>query len=380
MLCYIEDISGRVEKYDEALFYEIASVASEDSVKLKLPGTGLISLVPRKFKNSANILKRFLKVFEGLLNYSYTIAKVAYDKPSVLHLQWLPFMEFNGWEIPVLKGLKIASPKTKLVLTIHNIYPHNMSLEAKRRYNMRFREVCKLLDAFIVHTKISKEDVVREFGLCSDRVYVCCHGVFAPKGIEINAKSRKDGKLHILQFGGQSYYKGTDILVDAVCGLDNKRKAKIETRIVGGIGRSFLEELKAKDQDSIIKWKPYFLDDNELYQEINDSDIIVLPYRAISQSGVLLLSIYFGKLIICSDLPSFVETMRGEDGDGLDDSIFFKNEDVESLRNLLVRYIDMNVDEGAVRDRVQKLKKLYSWESAAKSTLDVYKKITTICK
>ena len=75
MLCYIEDISGRVEKYDEALFYEIASVASEDSVKLKLPGTGLISLVPRKFKNSANILKRLLKVFEGLLNYSYTIAK-----------------------------------------------------------------------------------------------------------------------------------------------------------------------------------------------------------------------------------------------------------------------------------------------------------------
>ena len=72
--------------------------------------------------------------------------------------------------------------------------------------------------------------------------------------------------------------------------------------------------------------------------------------------------------------------MRGEDGDGLDDSIFFKNEDVESLRNLLVRYIDMNVDEGAERDRVQKLKKLYSWESAAKSTLDVYKKITTICK
>ena len=139
--------------------------------------------------------------------------------------------------------------------------------------------------------------------------------------------NRKDGKLHILQFGGQSYYKGTDVLVNAVCGLDEERKAKIETRIVGGISQSLLEELKTKDKDSIIKWKAYFLDDEELHQEINDSDIIVLPYRAISQSGVLLLSINFGKLIICSDLPSFMETMRGEEGNELDGCLFFKNED-----------------------------------------------------
>ena len=137
--------------------------------------------------------------------------------------------------------------------------------------------------------------------------------------------------------------------------------------------RAFLDELKKKDVDSVITWKAYFLSDEELYQEINAADLIVLPYRAISQSGVLLLSIYFGKLIICSDLPSFKETMQGEEGNSFDNDLFFMNEDAVSLRNLIVRYIDGKIDEDAARKRINHLKSLYSWQSAAKATIEVYK-------
>ena len=334
-----------------------------------------MSLIPKKWQHSNGIIKRLVKVAEGLLNYAYTCIKVACDNPDVLHLQWLPFMEVVGWEIPILKFIKRISPKPRLVLTIHNIYPHNMIDERKKAYNARSRKASSLFDAFIVHTKISKEDVIREFGLRAEKVYVCCHGVFEAKGVTISSEYRKYGKLHILQFGGQSFYKGTDLLVDAVCGLDDERKKRIETHIAGGISQSFLDELKKKDVDSIITWKAYFLSDEELYQEINAADLIVLPYRAISQSGVLLLSIYFGKLIICSDLPSFKETMQGEDGNSLDNDLFFKNEDADSLRVLISRYIDGKIDEEAVRKRVNHLKSLYSWQSAAKATIEVYQTI-----
>ena len=372
---YIIDISGKVVNYDLALYEAIKKEAKDTSVRFLSPGYGLLSLIPKKWQYSENIVKRLVKVAEGLLNNAFTCIKVACAKPDVLHLQWLPFMEIVDWEIPILRCLKWLSPKTRLVLTIHNIYPHNMSDERKKKYNERFRKACSLFDAFIVHTKISKDDVIREFGLNADKVHVCCHGVFEPKGVTISSEYIKDGKLHILQFGGQSYYKGTDLLVDAVCGLDEERKKRIETHIVGGISQSFLDELKAKDADFIITWKAYFLSDEELYQEINAADLIVLPYRAISQSGVLLLSIYFGKLIICSDLPSFKETMQGDEGSGLDDSLFFKSENAESLRELIVRYIDGNIDEEAIRERVHHLKSLYSWQSAAKATLNVYKGI-----
>ena len=365
-------ISGKVVNYDLALFDAIKKEVKDDSVWFLAPGYGLLSLIPKKWKYSENIVKRLVKVAEGLLNYAFTCIKVACSKPDVMHMQWLPFMEFVGWEIPILKCLKRLSPKTRLVLTIHNVYPHDMNDVHKMAYNERFRKACSLLDAFIVHTKISKEDVIREFGLNADKVHVCCHGVFEPKGIKISTDYRKDGILHILQFGGQSYYKGTDLLVDAVCGLDEEIKKQIETHIVGGISQSFLTELKAKDIDSIITWKAYFLTDEELYQEINAADLIVLPYRNISQSGVLLLSIFFGKLIICSDLPSFKETMHGDEDIGLDDSLFFKSEEADSLRELLKKYIDGSIDEEAVRKRIKHLKSLYSCQSAAKATMKVY--------
>lgn len=366
------DISGKVVNYDLALYDAIKKEANDASVKFFAPGYGLLSLIPKRWQHSNDIIKRLVKVAEGLLNYAYTCIKVACDKPDVLHLQWLPFMEVVGWEIPILKFIKRISPKTRLVLTIHNIYPHNMSSERKKAYNARFRKASSLFDDFIVHTKISKEDVFREFGLRAEKVHVCCHGVFDPKGVTISLEYRKDGKLHILQFGGQSFYKGTDLLVDAVCGLDDERKKRIETHIVGGISQSFLTELKAKDIDSIITWKAYFLTDEELYQEINAADLIVLPYRNISQSGVLLLSIFFGKLIICSDLPSFKETMQGGEGDGLDDCLFFKSEEANSLRELFKKYIDGSIDEEAVRKRIMHLKSQYSWQSAAKATMKVY--------
>ena len=366
------DISGKVVNYDLALYDAIKKEANDASVKFFAPGYGLLSLIPKRWQHSNDIIKRLVKVAEGLLNYAYTCIKVACDKPDVLHLQWLPFMEVVGWEIPIIKFIKRISPKTRLVLTIHNIYPHNMSSERKKAYNARFRKASSLFDDFIVHTKISKEDVFREFGLRAEKVHVCCHGVFDPKGVTISLEYRKDGKLHILQFGGQSFYKGTDLLVDAVCGLDDERKKRIETHIVGGISQSFLTELKAKDIDSIITWKAYFLTDEELYQEINAADLIVLPYRNISQSGVLLLSIFFGKLIICSDLPSFKETMQGGEGDGLDDCLFFKSEEANSLRELFKKYIDGSIDEEAVRKRIMHLKSQYSWQSAAKATMKVY--------
>lgn len=366
------DISGKVVNYDLALFEALNKESEYISIEYYIPSHGLLSLIPKKWQSSLNIGKRVVKVVEGLLNYAFTCVKVACSKPDVLHMQWLPFMEFVGWEFTILKCLRWLSPKTRLVLTIHNVYPHDMDDVRKRSYNERFRKACSLIDAFIVHTKISKEDVIREFGLSAEKVHVCCHGVFEPKGITISSDFRKDGKLHILQFGGQSYYKGTDLLVDAVCKLDEERKKRLETHIVGGISQSFLTELKAKDIDSIITWKAYFLTDEELYQEINAADLIVLPYRNISQSGVLLLSIFFGKLIICSDLPSFKETMQGGEGDGLDDCLFFKSEEANSLRELLKKYIDGSIDEEAVRKRIMHLKSQYSWQSAAKATMKVY--------
>ena len=90
-------ISGKVINYDPALYDAIKKEANDASVKLFAPRYGLLSLIPKRWQHSNDIIKRLVKVAEGLLNYAYTCIKVACDKPDVLHLQWLPFMEVVGW-------------------------------------------------------------------------------------------------------------------------------------------------------------------------------------------------------------------------------------------------------------------------------------------
>lgn len=371
MKILIIDISGRVEIYDDALFNAIHSI--EKDSKLLYPGHGLLSLIPRKYKASESLIKRGLKVAEILINYFYLCILLAFCHTRIIHFEWLPLMDFTAVENHILKVIKLLSPRSKIVLTIHNLYPHNMSSESKAKFKVRYRKACGFVDEFIVHTKVTKNDVIEEYDLNAKKVNVCRHGVFEPKDYHVTSRI-KDDKLHVLQFGLQSYYKGTDILVKAICSMPDSYKSKIAARVVGAVDKKFLEDLQEIDKNNDIVFIPRYLEKHELYKEIDNCDIIVLPYRAISQSGVLLLSIYFGKMIICSNLPSFVETIKGDRENEPVDSFFFNTEDAYSLKELLKKYIDGVINYNDIQPHLAYLKELYSWSNSAKETIEVYYK------
>lgn len=373
------DLSGKVDNYDKALYYALEQELSEEKslIRLLIPGHGLIRLIPKKFSQTEFIVKRLVKVLEGLLNYFYLLLLITFKRIDAIHLQWLPFVEVVGIEKYILSLVHALSPQTKVILTIHNIYPHgvkSMSDSGKQKYKKRFSNTCKKIDEIIVHTESSKVEVIKEFGFNPEIISIVHHGVFIPKNIELKKNISRKDKYVILQFGLQTYYKGTDVLVDAVNLLPDEYYDKIEVRIVGGVGDNYLQELRSKDAKSLVHWKTYFLPNDELYEEINNSDVLLLPYREISQSGVLLLSIYFEKNIICSDLPSFVETIHGDQDCSLDKDLFFKNDDRISLCELLKRYIDGNINNKDIQKRIKHLKTLYSWENAAKATILIYNK------
>lgn len=360
------DISGKVTSYDLSL-YEAICEQTVDSVSLLYPGHGLMKLIPEKFHGSTNIAKRIVKVFEGLINYLCLSVFLLFKKVDVLHLEWLPFEEFVGWENNILAFMKVISRRTKFILTIHNVYPHDMSDVERIKYNSRFKNVSKKFDSFIVHTQNTKEAVCKEFGMLNDDVTVIHHGVFEPKGIENIKRSRKDEKIRFISYGIQSKYKGTDILVEAASLLPDDYKNRMELSIVGSIQKDFYDKLISKATGLTINWKPFFVDEYTLYQEIVDADVIVLPYRAISQSGVLLLALCFGRPIITSDLPSFRETLEGCSEDE-----FFKSEEPKELCKLMMKYIDDTINRNEMVSHIELLRKKYSWETAANKTLEVY--------
>ena len=164
--------------------------------------------------------------------------------------------------------------------------------------------------------------------------------------------------------------KGTDIFVKSLCYLEESIKNYLHVTICGAISKDYLRELQSIETGINIAWIPRFIEDELLYNQINESDIIVLPYRRISQSGVLLLALATNRFIITSDLPTFKETLKG-----FQDDLFFKTENPKDLARVIGLYANNEVDTNIVHKNIKKLQNLYSWSQSAKETLIIYKKL-----
>lgn len=373
------DISGKVYKYDDALYDEMLKVCSYNDelicctpYETKSTSKILFNLwnfVPKKKANSQNRFKRLLKALEGLLNYVRLIYFMYKYKPNILHLQWLPFLEICIIEYYFIKLYKSINKKLKLVLTVHNIYPHNISDLNKQIYKKRFIYIDNLLDNYIVHTQSTVLELNKEFGICVGKVNVIRHGVFIPTFIPTRTRDN-NGKCRILMYGFQSHYKGTDILVEAINKLPKKEKEMVEIRIVGKTSKDLITLLEKSSE--VISWNNSFLSDNDLCQEIVNADLLVFPYRKISQSGALLLGLFFEKPIIASSLPSFVETMCNYPSE-----LFFISENPDSLMNSIIYYLSMQESsKNHLFSKIKEIKNKNSWQMSAKQTLDLYRNLS----
>ncbi len=373
------DISGKVLNYDIALCEALSEVlpskdhlvffaANVNPAKVNCDCRKLISLIPKSLQNSENIVKRGFKAFEGAINYLYLILYLLLHKVDVLHFQWLPFLEICSVEKNFLRIIKIISPKTKIILTIHNLYPHNSSDAKKKAYKQRFGKIQRYIDNFILHLEISRKEFCKDFSIDDARTCVIPHGIFVPKGITIEPHKRGE-KLNLIMYGNQSYYKGTDILVDALNLLPKDCQDKVHTVIVGKIAPDYYEPLKKKTECLDVEWIPEFVPDDVLYNKIAESDVIVIPYREISQSGVLLLALSFKRTIIASDLPSFKETLSE-----LVDVMFFESKKPESLEKILEREICRDEYSVTQIELIDDVVQRYSWQKIASKYKHVYNK------
>lgn len=378
MKIFIIDISGKVINYDIALCEamslcvgggsEVDYLSPLYTEKPQCKTRRLLNLVPHKYKTSLSLWKRMIKMIELFLNYQIILFHVLFRRPDIIHFQWFPLLEKSSFECYVVKILKWISPRTKTVLTIHNIFPHESSLKQIQQYTHRFGKLSQFIDSFIVHTEKSKEDACSFFGIEKNRVFVVHHGIFEPNNYNPSENETNSGILTFIMYGNLSYYKGVDIFIDAIKLLPQEYRAKMKAVIAGNIQDEKLRSIPNSFFEALnIDWRPYFLPERELYERINDANVIVLPYRQISQSGVLLLALYFRRLIVTSDLPSFKETLQG-----FSDDMFFESENPQSLANLMMRYIDGEVDCKKQMDAIENLNATYSWNKAAEKTYIVY--------
>jgi glycosyltransferase involved in cell wall biosynthesis len=281
---------------------------------------------------------------------------------DVVHFQWLPVQHVDGHLLPARRTASGA--RRPLVLTAHDVLPREPrrgQLAAQRRLYDRF-------DAVVVHSEHGRERLTHELGLGADRVHVIPHGVLshlaevAPPAVEGSAPFQT-GKPVVLCFGLIRPYKGIDVLLEAWRGIEDA-----ELWIVG-MPRMDISPLRASATPN-VRFVPRFIADAELPPYFQRADLVVLPYRAIDQSGVLFTALAFGKPLLLSDVGGFPELAS------TGAARIVPAGDPAALRRALQELLG---DPPALARMAARAREAaegkYSWDSIARRTLDLYRSL-----
>ena len=259
----------------------------------------------------------------------------------------------------------------KLVYTVHNVMPHEISSGDRKLYQ-GFYDLC---DELIVHNETSGQCLEKEFHIPRDKIKVIPHGAYQT---HLNRVKRREtgGIKHFLQFGVIRRYKGIDILLDAVALIPDEKRKNMRFTIAGKQFEKLDDtdyEKKIRDQrlEDCVKFSGDFVPEEEIQGLFGNADFLLFPYRSIYGSGALMMAYTYDKPVIASDIPTFVEeTEGGRTG------ILFESEDPQALADAIIRAYEC--DEEQIREYEDSICSLvsekYNWERSAERTAEVYRK------
>ena len=233
-------------------------------------------------------LRFLLKGAEYLPSVGRMLRTIGVMKPDVVHVQWITRPEVD------LRWVERLRRRRPVVLTVHNVLPHEGAVDADRR-----RELYMAFDRIVVHTREGAEQV-EGFGVPPERIVRIAHGTFDAPAAAIEAP----GGRTLLFFGLIRRYKGLDTLVRALGEVPDARL------VVAGDPldplEPTLELARELGVDRRIDWRLGYLPAEEVERLMYEAAVAVFPYRSgSSASGALSTALGPGR-------PAVVTEVLGE--------------------------------------------------------------------
>jgi len=258
------------------------------------------------------------KIFLGLKGISHIISmchlliKLKINKPDVIHFQWTPLAVIDQFFIPAFK--KIAPT----LLTVHDSSPFNNNPSAKLQ-RLGAIKIMGIFDHLIVHTEKARLALLG-YGIKESSIARIPHGILdsIPEGsahAHPPAVMSTNGKVNLLLFGQIKPYKGTDVIIRALSLLPHETRNKCMLQVIGKPQMdmdSLFQLAKDLSVEASIHWDLRFVDEDEIAGIFSAADIMVMPYREIDASGVLMVALSVGRPIVASKIGLFAELL--EDG------------------------------------------------------------------
>jgi glycosyltransferase involved in cell wall biosynthesis len=305
---------------------------------------------------SGNKLERLVRFYHGYLK-SFKAAQK--DHATVVHFHFFQIGWLNWGVLQLARFYRF-----KKVVTLHDVDPfvHATSPAMHRR-------TVKRADAVVVHNDFSRKELV-EKGVPAEKIRVIPHGNYCDF-IEALPARKKDGTLQLLFFGQIKTVKGLDVLLEGFAKA-LKHGAKIHLTIAGRPWHADWQDFETLIEKHALQ--PYltlrldYIPNDEVSALFAASDLVVLPYRRIYQSGVLLLAMSYGRPCLCSDLEPFTAVIEeGKNG------LLFPDGSAEGLaQQLLALSENMEVLDALRTGALHTVRQAYDWKVIGGQLIELY--------
>ena len=226
-------------------------------------------------------------------------------------------------------------------------------------------------NSIIVHNQFSFKELLSK-KIKKSKITVIPHGNYLPFVNELNYEPHGE-ILELLFFGQIKGVKGLDVLLKAIARVVEFNQ-KIHLTIAGrplGIDQNYYEKMiKELNISQFVSTNFQYISNEDMENYFKACDLVVLPYKRIYQSGVLLLSMSYGRVSLCSDLEPFADII--EDGKT---GYLFQSENVESLKEKILFIAKNKTNLTGIRNNALTiLRSKFDWTVIGKQTKSVYEK------
>ncbi len=285
------------------------------------------------------------------LTWIRTARKIRKWQPDILILRyWMPFFAPSlGF---VARRMKAG---VKVIGILDNVIPH----ERRPFDGLLTRYFLSGLDGAVTLCEEVGKDLKALRGTLPHTVLP--HPVYTHFGEKLSRAEAEaslgllPGRKNLLFFGLIREYKGLDILIEAFSQLDDSYQLIVAGEPYGSFEKyqKLIDACPGKER---IRLYPEYIRDSEVKRWFSAADVVVLPYRSATQSGVSSVSYHFEVPMIVTAVGGLTETVGGR-GTGL----VAAEATPESVLHEIRRYFgEEEVREQCIRN-IRREKERLSW-------------------
>ena len=297
------------------------------------------------------------------LNWIKIGRKIRDAEPELLILKyWMPFFAPT---YGVISRIVKKNGKTKILAICHNIIPHEKKPGDLALTKFFFSSV----DYFILLSNSVKDDLL---SIVDEPKYkVLFHPVYSNFGDSISKEEARqllkiEDERILLFFGFIRDYKGLDVLLESITILKSELKFKL---IVAGEFYSNEDKyLKLIDKWNLKEWVLLhndFIPQEEVKYYFSACDVVVLPYKSATQSGIVQIANNFNKPVISTNVGGLGEVIKNNETGYL-----VENENPQQLADAILKYYSEN-KEKEFSDNIRNERNKYSWSEFVKGMMEL---------